>query len=433
MELKKLNDLERHLIALRLPFMKIVNLISGKIRSRYGQKGTTGPLHCVPADVEETAMSLPRPVDQSMMIRLQLKRRWKYKAVWEEQWINPNDVRQALLVLKEKHPAYANIRIDDVNENYLATDCENVSVEEMTEENKGDNDIAEERDVEREERKARLALGDVDKDQGDDDQVDEDEHDIRTKFNLGTASCIQPMDFNDPSMFDDEKDPRAVAPAEKNKLSSLLTDNSIEKLAFPHLFPDGQGSFDEERMTKLGWKEYCKARLFSADQRFAADANYVFYLQYLGDLKQAYSGSHIAFRKQLPLTARQCGDENNLKLLLKNDMIYRYLQSVRGSPQYWNQRLKDLFSMNRQLGIPTFFVTFSCADLRWKEFIDVMARHSGQEVKENYSFEEKAFLIRNNPVLCCTNVRTKILVVDEHVHQRWCLLFGKSQRLVWTR
>lgn len=28
-----------------------------------------------------------------------------------------------------------------------------------------------------------------------------------------------------------------------------------------------------------------------------------------------------------------------------------------------------------------------------------MARHSRQEVKENYSFEEKAFLVRNNSVL----------------------------------
>ena len=158
MELKKLNDIERHLIALRLPFMKIVNLISGKIRSRYGQKGTTGPLHCVPADVEETAMSLPRPVDQSMMIRLQLKRRLKYKAIWEEQWINPKDVRQALLVLKEKHPAYANIRIEEMDENYLATDCEDVCVEEMRE-NEGDNHVAEERDVEREDRKVRFSSG----------------------------------------------------------------------------------------------------------------------------------------------------------------------------------------------------------------------------------------------------------------------------------
>ncbi|CAF4329170.1 unnamed protein product, partial [Rotaria sordida] len=36
-ELKKLNNLEKHLIALRLPFMKIVNLISGKLSSRLAQ------------------------------------------------------------------------------------------------------------------------------------------------------------------------------------------------------------------------------------------------------------------------------------------------------------------------------------------------------------------------------------------------------------
>jgi hypothetical protein len=33
-ELKKLNNLEKHLIALRLPFMKIVNLSSGKISNK---------------------------------------------------------------------------------------------------------------------------------------------------------------------------------------------------------------------------------------------------------------------------------------------------------------------------------------------------------------------------------------------------------------
>ncbi|CAF4628970.1 unnamed protein product, partial [Rotaria sp. Silwood2] len=65
-ELKKLNNLEKHLIALRLPFMKIVNLTSGKLSSRFSQKGTKGPLHCVPSDVEDTVIVLPRPVDKSM-------------------------------------------------------------------------------------------------------------------------------------------------------------------------------------------------------------------------------------------------------------------------------------------------------------------------------------------------------------------------------
>ncbi|CAF4168907.1 unnamed protein product, partial [Rotaria sordida] len=80
-ELKRLNNLEKHLIALRLPFMKIVNLTSGKLSSRLAQKGTKGPLHCVPSDVQDTVTTLPRPVDKSMMVRLQLKRRLKYKAV----------------------------------------------------------------------------------------------------------------------------------------------------------------------------------------------------------------------------------------------------------------------------------------------------------------------------------------------------------------
>ena len=84
-ELKNLNNLEKHLIALRLPFLKIINLTSGKISGRFAQKGTKGPLHCVPSDVQETITTLPRPVDKSMMIRLQLKRRLKYKAIWEEQ------------------------------------------------------------------------------------------------------------------------------------------------------------------------------------------------------------------------------------------------------------------------------------------------------------------------------------------------------------
>ena len=108
------------------------------------------------------------------MIRLQLKRRLKYKAVWEEQWINPNDIRQTLLVLKEKHPAYANIRIDEVDESYLAADCEDVFVgetseEKESEEKEGEEDIVAERDSEREEERERRALGDVDDDRNDDD------------------------------------------------------------------------------------------------------------------------------------------------------------------------------------------------------------------------------------------------------------------------
>ncbi|CAF4973561.1 unnamed protein product, partial [Rotaria sp. Silwood1] len=403
-ELKELNNLEKHLIALRLPFMKIVNLTSGKLSNRLSQKGTKGPLHCVPSDVQDTVTALPRPVDKSMMVRLQLKRRLKYKAVWEEQLINPNDVRDALFVLTRMHPGYRNININDINENYLTSDQEKEQenntesvIEPMDVDTNEKGHLLEETEVSDKNRLKALALGDIDTNTNNDEEIDDDDKDIRTKYNIGTDSCTQPCDFNDFLVFD--KEPCVVAPAEKNKLSSLLTDKTIEALAFPHLFPDGEGSYDEERETNLKWKEYCKARLFSSDSRFAADSSYIFYLQYLGDLKQVYSGINIAFRKKLPMSAKQSLDEMQMKFLMNKDMIYRHLQCVRGSPQYWYKRLKDLFGMTRQLGFPTFFLTLSCADLRWKEFTDTFVRHTGAPIKESYTFEEKTKLLRANPVL----------------------------------
>ncbi|CAF1233541.1 unnamed protein product [Rotaria magnacalcarata] len=403
-ELKKLYNLEKHLIALRLPFMKIVNLVSGKISHKFAQKGTKSPLHIVPSDVEDTIMSLPRPVDKSMMIRLQLKRRLKYKTVWEKQLINPNDIREALTMRKKKHPGYKNIQIEDIDEDYL------ISVKEQSDEENENNNTA---TVDSEEILCekpctsvettnddhinRLALGDIEDCPNDSEEMNEDIDDIRAKYNIGTDSCIQPADF---SVFvKQENNLHAVAPAEKNKLSALLSDNTIEALAFSHIFPDGRGSFDEERLSKLSWKEYCKVHLFSSDSRFASDSNYIFFLQYLADLKQTFSSINIAFRKKLTLNAGQSSDDSQMKFLLGQDMIYRHFQSVRGSPQYWQQRLKDLFAMTRQLGCPTFFVTLSSADLRWKEFVDTFVRHTGQEVKDSYSFAEKARLSRTNPVL----------------------------------
>ncbi|CAF4347503.1 unnamed protein product, partial [Adineta steineri] len=263
------------------------------LSSRLTQKGTKGPLHCVPSDVQDTALVLPRPVDKSMMVRLQLKRRLKYKAVWEEQLINPHDVRDALILLSKIHPAYKNIQINEIDENYLTSDrVDNIE--------NNDESIIESMDVDivvedqnstieiektNEDCIKRLVLDDIDNNNtNNDDEEEEDDKDIRTKYNIGTDCCTQPCDFNDFVVFD--KQPSVVAPAEKNKLSSLLTDKSIEPLAFPHLFPDGKGSYDEERLVDLKWKEYCKARLFSADSRFAGDSSYIFFLQYLGDLKQ---------------------------------------------------------------------------------------------------------------------------------------------------
>lgn len=46
-ELGRLNSLEHHLVALNIPFMKILGLPKG------GQKGVHGPVVCVPSDLKK--------------------------------------------------------------------------------------------------------------------------------------------------------------------------------------------------------------------------------------------------------------------------------------------------------------------------------------------------------------------------------------------
>ena len=48
------------------------------------------------------------------------------------------------------------------------------------------------------------------------------------------------------------------------------------------------------------------------------------------------------------------------KLTLQNDG-YRVLRTLRGSPPYWESAKRDVFSMIRQLGFPTWFWSFSAS------------------------------------------------------------------------
>ena len=72
-ELSGLNALELRLISLRVPFMKMVALPSGKQRSIHG------PAVNVPAKVDTISEVLPRLPSQSELVPLKLKRKVAYK------------------------------------------------------------------------------------------------------------------------------------------------------------------------------------------------------------------------------------------------------------------------------------------------------------------------------------------------------------------
>jgi hypothetical protein len=64
---------------------------------------------------------------------------------------------------------------------------------------------------------------------------------------------------------------------------------------------------------------------------------------------------------------------DNLQAMICKDTAFKFLKNVRGSPAYCKTVLLDLSAMVRQLGMPTWFLTLSAADMQWPEVIQSIA------------------------------------------------------------
>ncbi|CAG2202192.1 unnamed protein product [Mytilus edulis] len=84
------------------------------------------------------------------------------------------------------------------------------------------------------------------------------------------------------------------------------------------------------------------------------------------------------------------------------DKAYRFLQTIRGTPPYWQKAMYKLLAAVKQLGIFTFFVTLSAADMKWTDTIIVITRQQGKSMSKEevgkLTWEEKCGIWRSNPV-----------------------------------
>ena len=106
-ELNELNTLELRLVSLRIPFMKMVALPSGK------QRCIHGPAVNVPSKLDNVCTLLPRMPSEASMIPLKLKRKLRYKGHYMYDYVRPDKVMTALKWLKKNNPMYSNIDIND--------------------------------------------------------------------------------------------------------------------------------------------------------------------------------------------------------------------------------------------------------------------------------------------------------------------------------
>ena len=68
-----------------------------------------------------------------------------------------------------------------------------------------------------------------------------------------------------------------------------------------------------------------------------------------------------------------------VKQWVSHDRAFSFMSSIKGTPSYWKKFKAEVLAMVKQLGISTFFLTLSCPDLWWKEFLEVMQKPNEAE------------------------------------------------------
>ena len=88
------------------------------------------------------------------------------------------------------------------------------------------------------------------------------------------------------------------------------------------------------------------------------------------------------------------------------------MSSIKGTLAYWKKKLFEVLAMVKQLGIPTFFMTLSCADLWWNELVEIISKLNrlefSDDVIKNMTYQERYNTLNKNPVLVARHFQYSI-------------------------
>ena len=195
-------------------------------------------------------------------------------------------------------------------------------------------------------------------------------------------------------------------PAVSNTPVNEYGSKKIFALAFPWLFPGGEGDVrDYPGSNKEG--AWGKHLLYYEDGRFAKDKIFSFYaLNYITRMRNNSSGKWFVdkFQHNCPETLQDLQssiEKGETKFI--NSLTY-YNKRVRGSSAFWHQKRSELYTwvnhhVERGNGAPTFFITLSCAEHFWPDIIALIQERmliAGEDTSDCYVGSPKIAQILND-------------------------------------
>jgi hypothetical protein len=110
--------------------------------------------------------------------------------------------------------------------------------------------------------------------------------------------------------------------------------------------------------------------------------------------------------------AKDVKEKVNLEKIMKSDIGYIDFKNIRTSPDYLQQNKRNIFAMIRQLGPPTFFITFTSAEHYLDPLVVVVSElhRNRKRKKETNALENNDidYFIKKDPVTCTRYYRHRI-------------------------
>ena len=367
-ELQDLNSIEQRLICRVHPYMKLILL-------PYGQSAMNGQSINFPYDLEEMVQ---KPVSSDDMIIVTTETK---EGLPKEYVSNMKKVKNALMWLKCNNPLYSDVNIDNILS--IKPTVLTMSQAELA--------------------ACSSELGSANSEESNNDEA----HDNIIETGIACENpCISKINYA--SYLDKADIPNYKLKMNTNQPVNMFTSNTLEQLAFPTMYPNGQNGLKTPRTTPLTTLKYFQCRLMSVDRRWSSNLPYLFWATNVVEKKLLSDNISIAMKMRSSKTSRR---QTALNVgTIKSDLsinpdfpenYYGFMKNIRGSPAYWNSAKLDLNAMIKELGPPTWFLTLSANDMNWPDLIHALCQQEGisSSSMAKMTKGQKIALMNSNPIL----------------------------------
>ena len=244
----------------------------------------------------------------------------------------------------------------------------------------------------------------------DDDDDDEDDGwtekiDGEDPSDVGNTDTLLLNDSHDIQNITTALNSFSIAPGENMIPLPMTLDEHALRAAYPTLFA---GQLQKKDFVPITVADMAKLFMEHKDNCFRLHSDFLF-AQYRNVQTHRLKNS-----VSINLRKNKCLDGTSIKAkdimgtsansLIQYNGGYKVLTPDRSSPPFWEKVKSELMAMVRQLGTPTFFLTFSAAEDLWPEVIkslyfDKYGKQLTMAEVTSMSWLEKVTLIRENPVL----------------------------------